>query len=249
MSCTTTTNASERLFLLERHNERFIASRNCWTSQERRAAKRTVIAVVICSSIMFILLANHRDTVQLLRNGERGSAIVTGKRIDSDTSSRYVTYTVASKTVEKKVHKGTYERSTIGESVPAVYDSADLSHCLVGEQIANAKNDQFVLRGWAFVSFMLIALAFAVYYEHRLLRSTGIVLMGSARKIEIIRGGEDPDEVEVIYSFRSTVGSHLEGRAKGWARRSNLSQFCPSVRPECEAVAVLYRSDGHFSLL
>ena len=81
-----------KLFLIERRNKQFLNDRTRWTSQERRSASRLGIACIICLCIAIVLVANHRDTLQLLSRGQKATAVTVAKRLDTDTNSRFVSY-------------------------------------------------------------------------------------------------------------------------------------------------------------
>jgi hypothetical protein len=247
-----------KLFLIERRNKRFLNDRTRWTSHERRSASRLGITCVICLCITIVLVANHRDTLQLLSLGQKTAAVTVAKRLDSDTNSRYVSYefqTGATSTltkVEKRTPGGVFDSSVVGDLVPVLYERSNPNHCLVGYQIASADKDKSVLAGWLTLSMALLIFMFLAHYRNRLLRSSGIVLKGSLGRLRLLGGGaEDPDKVDVLYSFATRRGIRIEAHFKGSAWRSNFSDFSPSALEGNEpvVVAVLYLSDQKYAML
>jgi hypothetical protein len=255
-----TTTELSRVFLLERHNQHFLGNRTRWTSQERRSATRLGIVCAFCFCITLALLANHRDSVQLLSRGQKADAIIVDKRTDTDTDSRYVSYQFATNTaaaltrVEKRTNRAEFDGSILGNVVPVVYDERDPSHCLVGPQIASFRKDKAILAGWLMFSAILLICMIHYLQWHRSLRFEGIVIKGSLRSVKLHGGGaEDPDQVEVCYAFESPSGNRIEADSKGSAWRSNasqLSQSDPDFKGEKGVmVAVLYLSDKTYVLL
>jgi hypothetical protein len=246
------------LLLIERRNERFLNDRTRWTSQERRSAWRLGIACAVCLCISLVLVANHLDTLKLLSGGQKITAIIVAKRIDADTNSRYVSYEfqtnaapVLSK-VEKKTPAAVFDSSVVGDLVPVQYEQNNPNHCLVGYQIASADKDRFVFAGWLTISMILLVLMSLDHYGNRRLRSNGIVLKGSVGRIKLLSGGaEDPDKVDVLFSFATPLGNKIEAHSKGSAWRSNISGFSPPALQGDEPVdvAVLYLGDQKYAML
>ena len=215
------------------------------------------IACAFCFCITLALLANHRGSAQLLIRGQKADAIIVDKRTDTDTDSRYVSYQFATNTaaaltrVEKKTNRAEFDGSILGNVVPVVYDERDPSHCLVGPPIASFRKDKAILARWLMFSAVLLICMIHYVQWYRSLRSEGIVIKGSLRSVKLHGGAEDPDHVEVCYTFKSPCGNRIEADSKASAWRSNasqLSQSDPDFKGEKGVmVAVLYLSDKHTS--
>jgi hypothetical protein len=247
-----------KLILIERRNGRFLNDRTRWTSQERRSAWRLGIAFAVCLCTSLVLVANHRDTLQIMRRGQKTTAIIVAKRLDTDTSSHYVSYrfqtsgTPMLANVEKRTPVNVFDSSVVGDLVPVLYERDNPNHCLVGYQIASTDKDRSVLAAWLTISMILLLFTFLDHYGNRRLRSNGIVLKGSLERIKFLSGGaEDPDKVDVLFSFASPLGNRIETHSKGSAWRSNISHFPSSALQGSETidVAVLYVSDQKYTLL
>lgn len=244
------------LFLLERRNQVFLFDQAGRTSQERRSAFRLGLTFTFCLGILVVLLANHRDTLQLLSRGHSATAVLVAKRVDVDegTNSYYLKYRFTAGgqliTAEKKTHASVFQASSVGDVEPVLYEAGKPEHCLVGEQIAGSAKDKRVLLGWTLVSVIVLGFMLAVHLEDRQLRTGGVVLKGLLVTAKFLSGGEDPDEVEVHYEFESPFGNKLHAQSKGTARRSNFSDLSLSIlNHKPVAVAVLYLSDRRFALL
>ena len=247
-----------RVFLLERRNQRFLDDRARWTSQQRRSFIRLVVACTVCLCIGFVLLTNHRQTMKLLISGQKTNATIISKRTDSETENHYVKYRFSTDSVvtpievEKKTPVGTYDDSTVGNLVKVLYDRRNPSDCLIGQQISSSSKDRAVLFGWAAFSALLLAYMLFDFRMNSVMRSKGIILVGSLRSVQLSQHDvESPSEATVLYSFKEPLGSTVNAETKGRTSRSNVADFRTlngnSGQPQ--AVAVLYFSDRKYILL
>ncbi len=240
----------ERVFLLDRRNQKFVEKTSPVSARVQDAKDSLVGTAVILTfvgAVLFLAVSTHVVDSQLTKSGR----VTTGVVIAKDESRKHgfcdVTYRFsAPPTYERQVQIRYQMCSTfaVGQAVEVVYDPQQPLYSNLRRSIESPKYPVWPVA----IGFLGVLAAISPQYSklrgERRWCAEGQIICGSLVSKDI-----DLDHLTMRYRFRAPGGATIESEAEGSVRRSNWSSDWQFFPDKPDLVAVLFLNDAEYYLL
>lgn len=258
--------SSERIFLLNRVNERFLAGESRLTAQERRTLEWLLGVLCLALLVGFLITSEHVFQAKAARHlkdsGRSTLAVVVKKEATSSGQGRdfcYITYQFRAQQVPSpaapevifsnrvEVPDHFFDRISEGQSVPVVYDPLDPSVSMLEALIRIPRSPTWLVWTWWIGCSVAVGFLFRSYVLRARLSSKGRVIRGNILALTM-HGQPEDSPVEIRFAFDSPTGRRIESKMRAEAKHTNFLAITPPFTTD-DAIAVLYMSDSAFLLL